>query len=53
MKGQEEEMDQLRQLVVALVAREGEGCASGSGEEIVDKVGGGDERDAREEGDRT
>ena len=41
-------MERLRQLVVALVGREEVGCASGSGGGTVDdKVGVGDERDAR------
>ena len=31
MKGQEVEMEQLRQLIVALMGREEVGCASGSG----------------------
>ena len=42
-------MEQLRQLVVALVGREEVGCAVGSGEGTIDdKVEEGDERDARE-----
>ena len=42
-------MKELRQLVVAMVGREEVGCASGSGGGTVDnKVGEGDERDARE-----
>ena len=49
MKGQEVEMEQLRQICVALVGREEVGCASGSGGGTVDdKVGEGDEKDARE-----
>ena len=40
MNGLEVEMEQLRQLVMALVGREVVGCASGSGGGIVDdKVG--------------
>ena len=42
-------MEQLRHLVIEMVGREVVGCASGSGEGTVDdKVGEGDERDARE-----
>ena len=45
MKGLEMEMEQLMQLVLALVGREEVGCASGSGEGTVDdKVGESDER---------
>ncbi|KAI0216746.1 hypothetical protein LSAT2_031282 [Lamellibrachia satsuma] len=45
----EVEMEQLRQLVVAVVGREEVGCASGSGAGTVDyKVGEDVERDARE-----
>ena len=52
MKGLEVEMEQLRQLGVALVGREEVGCSSGSGGggggAVDDKVGEGDEKDARE-----
>ena len=49
MKELEVELEQLRLLVVAVVGREQVGCASGSGGGTVDdKVGEGDERDARE-----
>ena len=42
-------MEQLRQLVVALVGREEVGCASGSGVGTVDdEVREGNEKDARE-----
>ena len=45
----EVEMEQLRQLVVAVVGREEVDCASGSGAGTVDyKVGEDVERDARE-----
>ena len=41
MKGLEVEMEQLRQLAVALMGREEVGCASGSSRGTVDdKVGG-------------
>ena len=48
MKELEVELEQLRLLCVAVVGREQVGCASGSGWGTVDKVGEGDERDARE-----
>ena len=49
MTGLKVEMEQLRQLVVALVGMEEVGCANGSGGRTVDyKVGEGDERDARD-----
>ena len=48
MKELEVEMEQLRQLVVAMVGKEEVGCASGSGGETVDDKVGKDERDARE-----
>ena len=48
MKELEVELEQLRLFVVAVVGREQVGCASGSGEGTVDKVGEDDERDARE-----
>ena len=42
-------MEQLRQLVVALVGREEVGCERGSCEgTVVDTVGEGDDNDARE-----
>ena len=47
MKELEEELEQLRLLVVAVVGREQVVCAGGSGEGTVDKVGKDDERDAR------
>ena len=48
MKEQEVELEQLRQLVVAMVGREQVGCASGSGGwTVYSKVGEDDERDAR------
>ena len=53
MKGLEVEMERLRQFVVALVGREEVGCASGSsGGTVDDKMGEGDERDARESSPR-
>ena len=49
MKELEVELEQLRLRVVAVVGREQVGCASGSGGgKVDDKVGGDDERDARE-----
>ena len=49
MKELEMELEQLRLLGVAMVGREQVGCASGSGWGTVDdKVGGDDNRDARE-----
>ena len=49
MKELEEDLEQLRLLVVAVVGREQVGCASGSGRGTIDdKVGEDDERDARE-----
>ena len=49
MKGLEMEIERLRQLVVTLMGREEVGCTNGSGGRAVgDKVGDGNERDARE-----
>ena len=49
MKEREVELEQLRLLIVAMVRMEQVGCSSGSGGGTVDdKVGGDDERDARE-----
>ena len=49
MKELEVELEQLRQLIVAMVGREQVGCASGSSGGTVDgKVGEDDERGARE-----
>ena len=49
--GIEAEMDRLRQLLLALVGREEVGCAGGLGGRTVDdKLGRGEERDARERG---
>ena len=49
MMGLEVEMEQLRQLVVALVGRDEACYASGSGGgKVDDKVGEGDEKDAKE-----
>ena len=48
MKELEVELEELRMLVVAMVGREQEGCASSSGEERIDDKVGKNTRDARE-----